>query len=527
MTTDVLEPPETVQPSFDIHTLKSKLRVVASSEILAWAALTFIFAALPLANIRYNKLADPDIWWHMRAGDWIVQNHSVPHTDPFSTSTMGKPWVDYCWMFDVGSYWVVTHFDLVSILWFETLMRLAVTALLFSLARTLSPSFWKAAALTGTAMMAMLWVLPPRPGAISVFLFLAEVHILISAQRQSKPRLLWVLPALFALWANIHIEFVTGLFLLGVICMEPLMDKVIEIAGGPRSPVDPMHRQRWYVFGASLLATLVNPYGIKLYSNVFQYARDAKIYDIIVEFHAMHFRTLNDWSVLLLLMLACFALGRTARLRPAWVVLLGWSAWMGFRSLREVWLVTILSVAIIAMPRQEKEGNAGQPSDKADRNSLAMRLAVAFSIALILLGGAAAWSISSQRMLRQVADSFPLGAVHYIHQNHLQGPLLNELSWGGFLIYSLPEIPVAMDGRTNVHSQDEIVHALPLWNGERGWQQRPELLRANLVISNPAWPLAILLRTDPRFRLVYEDKTAVLFQSVEAANGQNPPAPQP
>ncbi|HEV3511573.1 MAG TPA: hypothetical protein VGS05_07695 [Candidatus Sulfotelmatobacter sp.] len=510
MKADVLEQPETVQNRFDVNAVKSKLRAVVSSELLAWIALTFVFAALPLSNIRYNQLADPDIWWHMRAGEWMVQNHSIPHTDPFSASTLGRPWVDYCWMFDVGSYWIVKHFDLASILWFETLMRLAVTALLFSLIRTLSPSFWKAAALTGTGMMAMLWILPPRPGAISVLLFLAELHILVSARRKANPRLLWIIPALFLVWANIHIEFVTGLFLLGVICMEPLMDKAIEIAGGPRYPTDAMQRQLWYVLGASLLATLVNPYGFKLYSNVFQYARDTKIYDIIVEFHAMHFRTPNDWAVLLLLMLGCFALGRMRRLRPAWVVLLGWSAWMGFRSLREVWLVTILSIVMIASPRSEED----QTLEKPVRTSLSMRLAVAVAVALILLGGAVTWSANSQRMLRQAAERFPLGAVNYIHQNHLQGPLLNELSWGGFLIYALPEIPVAMDGRTNVHSQDEIVRALPLWNGEAGWQNRPELERANLVISNPAWPLAFLLRTDPRFRLIYEDKTAVLFQAV-------------
>ena len=509
MKADVLEQAEAVQPSFDLQALKSKLRAVASSQLLWFLGLVFVFAALPLANIKYSKLADPDIWWHIRTGEWIVQNHQIPHVDPFSAPTLGKPWVDYCWIFDLGSYGMISHFDLVSILWFETLMRLAVTALLFSLIRTLTPSFWKALALTGIAMMAMLWMLPPRPGAISVLLFLGELHILVSAQRKSNARLLWVLPGLFVLWANIHIEFVTGLFLLGVICLEPLMEKAWEIAGGPRSIPDPLHRQRWYVLGASLLATLVNPYGVKLFANAFQYARDAKIYDMIVEFHAMHFRTLNDWSVLLLVMLACFALGRSSRLRPAWVVLLGWSAWMGFRSLREVWIVTILSVMIIATPRREED----QPV-KPVRTSLSLRLAVATAVALILLTGGVLWSVSSQKMLRQVADAFPLGAVGYIHQNHLQGPLLNELSWGGFLIYAVPDIPVAMDGRTNVHSQDEIVNALPLWNGEHGWQERPELQHANLVISNHSWPLALLLRSDPRFRLVYEDKTAVLFQAV-------------
>jgi len=113
-----------------------------------------------------------------------------------------------------------------------------------------------------------------------------------------------------------------------------------------------------------------------------------------------------------------------------------------------------------------------------------------------------------------VAETYPVGAVSYIHRNHLQGPLLNEMSWGGFLIYAVPEIPPSMDGRTNVHTQDEILRALPLWNGEPGWQNRKELQDANLILSNHWWPLTVLLRSDPRFRLAYEDKTSLLFEAV-------------
>lgn len=522
MKADLQEREDVASPAINLQSWSDKLRAIASSELLAWLGLTFIFAALPLANIRYARLLDPDIWWHMRTGEWMVQHHQIPHVDPFSASTLGRPWVDYCWLFDLGSYGVVSHFDLVSIVWFETIMRLAVTTVLFSLARTLTASFWKATALTGTAMMAMLWVLPPRPGAISVLLFVIELHVLVSARRKAEPRLLWILPGLFVLWANIHIEFVTGLFLLGAFCLEPLVDKAIELAGGARKTIDAFDRQLWFASVASLATTLVNPYGIKLYTSAFQYARDTKIYDIIVEFHAMRFRTLNDWSVLLLLMVACFALGRARRFRPVWALLLGWSAWMGFRSLREVWLVTILSVAVIAAPRNEEDPAA----EKITRTKLSMRLAVAATVALILLAGASVWSLSSKGLLRQVADNYPLGAVSYIRDHHLQGPLLNELSWGGFLIYTLPEIPPAMDGRTNVHSQDEIVHALPLWNGEHGWQDRPELKQANLVVSNHEWPLALLLRSDPHFRVAYEDKASVLFERVMADKNESPSASQ-
>ncbi len=522
MPAEVASSDEVVSPAPASGSWRAHLRAIASSQALAWATLTCLFAALPLFFIKHARLADPDIWWHMRTGEWIVQNHRIPHLDPFSAGALGRPWVDYSWIFDLGSYWTVSQFDLSSIVWFEMLMRLAVTAVIFSIVRIVTPNFWKAVGLTALAMLAMAAALPPRPGTLTVLFFVSELLVLVWAQRKSDARLLWILPALFVLWANVHIEFVLGLFLLGVFCAEPLMDWLWSGMRAPRPVLNGFHRQLWFAFFASCLATLVNPYGPQLFSNVFHYARDTKIYDIIVEFHAMHFRSLNDWAVLLLLMLACFALGRVRPLRTSWAVLLGWSAWMGFRSLREAWLVAVLSAVIIASSGDEEDQGPG----KRFPISLATWSAVGGSVVLLLVMGAGIWSLTSQKLLRQVAATYPLGAVGYIHQNHLQGPMLNELSWGGFLIYAVPEIPVAMDGRTNVHPQDEILRALPLWNGEAGWQNRPELRNANLVIADHSWPLSNLLRSDPRFRVAYEDSTAVLFEAVPAENRDSPAVSQ-
>jgi hypothetical protein len=83
-----------------------------------------------------------------------------------------------------------------------------------------------------------------------------------------------------------------------------------------------------------------------------------------------------------------------------------------------------------------------------------------------------------------------------------------------------------MDGRTNVHSQDEILSSIRLWSGEPGWRERPEIENANLVISDRSWSLAHLLRGDPRFRVAYEDETTVLFEAVHSQNTENRPIPQ-
>jgi len=522
MKADCCEEMEVVDQTTHSQPWLAKLQVVGSSKLLIWLGLTCLFAAMPLFYLKHAHLADPDIWWHIRTGEWIVQHHQIPRVDPFSAPTLGRPWVDYSWIFDVGSYWVIAHFDLISIIWFETLMRLAATAVLFSLLRSLMPGFWKAAALTGVAMLGMAWVFPPRPGAISVVLFVLELYLILSAQRRSDPRLLWFLPALFALWANIHVEFVTGLFMLGVLCCEPIAEKLLRTDRVAGPTLTTYHRQLWFAFFGSLLAVMVNPYGPDLIRTVFQYARDTRIYDVIIEFQAMHFRTINDWAVLFLLMLGCFALGRTRRLSPAWTVLMGWAAWMSFRSLREVWLVAILAAVVFAKSQGEEETTL----DKSVPIEPSMRLAVGATVIVVLLAGITVWPLSSQRLLRQVANIYPLGAVNYIHQNHLQGPMLNELSWGGFLIYAAPEIPVSMDGRTNVHTQDEILRAMPLWDGEPGWHDRPELVQANLVITSRVWPLAVLLRSDPRFRIAYEDDTSVLFESVQAEKAEIRPASQ-
>jgi hypothetical protein len=47
-----------------------------------------------------------------------------------------------------------------------------------------------------------------------------------------------------------------------------------------------------------------------------------------------------------------------------------------------------------------------------------------------------------------------------------------------------------------------------------------------LIISDHQWPLAFLLRSDPRFRIAYEDDTAVLFEAVHPEKSENPALPR-
>lgn len=522
MNVEVSEVLDTAPLPAAIINWQQRLRRVASSQIAIWAGVTSLFLMLPLLWLLHPRIEDPDIWWHLRAGEWMLQHHSIVRFDPFSASSFGKPWAEYSWLFDVVADRTVMRADLVSLIWYEIAMQLAIAAALFTLVRSLMPQLWKAIGITAVALFAMAPIFQPRPLTFSALFLILEIYVLLRARRDGNWKILWLLPPIFLFWANLHIEFVRGLFVLGVFCIEPLLDIVCRAPRELRTPVDTFNRRLWAILAGCLIATLINPYGVGLYQTIFRYAHDTQVYNVISELHAMQFRVLTDWLVLGLAMMGCFALGRLRPFRSAWAVLLAWAAWMGFRAMREIDLLVIISVTIIAL-----RAGQGEIADRANfRLTGQMRLVVAIALIVWLVAAAVTSPYNSQKLLAQVGGEYPLAATKYIRKNHLQGPLLNEFTWGGFLIYALPEIPVAEDGRVSVHGQEAVFRDLSLWNGEDGWQNRPELVNANLVIGRRTWPLTRLLQSDPRFKVVYSDPVSVLFQRVDpqtAASPKDPP----
>src|SRR5512147_1796905 len=67
---------------------------------------------------------DPDIWWHLRTGEWIVRAGWVPATDPFSSFGYQKPWIAYSWLFELIVYGVHLVFGLQGIVFFTVTLAL-------------------------------------------------------------------------------------------------------------------------------------------------------------------------------------------------------------------------------------------------------------------------------------------------------------------------------------------------------------------------------------------------------------------
>jgi hypothetical protein len=173
------------------------------------ALLLVLLYCLPIFLVVRPIIDDPDIWWHLREGQWIVSHHAVPTIDPFSTYGVGRRWIAYSWLFEVLVYGLFRRLGLLGIVVYAAALSLLITWTLHAMLRRLQPDPALACILTAAGILTMGPVLvQPRPWLLTILFFIAEVGLINAARRSGRRWRLLLLPVIFALWANINIQFV-------------------------------------------------------------------------------------------------------------------------------------------------------------------------------------------------------------------------------------------------------------------------------------------------------------------------------
>lgn len=443
-------------------------------------------------------VADPDVWWHLRSGEWILQHWAVPQTEPFSCFGAGKPWAAYSWLFEVIIFQLFQRLGLVGLVVYSTAMVALITAAMYRLIQRLQADFSLAVLLTFVAASILYQLFTPRPWLFSILFFALELDLLMQARKMGKIKgMLW-LPVLFALWANVHIQFIYGLVVLGIVLAESIV-----ALGGTKIQVRIHAGRLCGIFVACLLATMANPYGWKLYEVAYDLAAQSGAMNKVTELAAMPFRGPNDWFVLIFALAAAGVLAKARRYVFFESILLAFAIYISFRSQRDMWVVVIAACAILA---QELKGDV----KNRPRVSASAAPIVAIATGMMVFIGFCVIHADNAHLSTKLADALPVRAVEVVKEKGWGGPLYNDYSWGGYLIWAL-RMPVSMDGRQNIYGDQQIDLSDNTWNGRPDWASDPNLQKAGLVIGPVKASLTQLLRMDPRFELVYEDKLAAVF----------------
>jgi hypothetical protein len=475
-------------------------------DLRRWLILLAVYVIAAHFTLSSSVFADPDIWWHWRTGQWMLEQRAVPHIDPFSQHGAGKAWAAYSWLFELLMHGLYQQFGLRAIFVYKAPVVLGILWSVLVLLRRLQQSFLAALGFTFLFLLVLTPLLTPRPWLLTILFFTLELHVLLQFRQTGNARyLLWLLP-LFALWANVHIQFIYGFIPLGLVVAEPVLEEFLRRPFSRRWLRAAWRFRAWLMLPVCFAATLLTPYHLRLYRPVLEITQQADVYQYVLELQSMNFRHPAHWVMLGLLLWTTYRLGRQNERRAFPPLFLLAGAALTFRANRDVWVVALASITILALLRPKADEATWQALTKP---RLLMIFLLGCLSAFLLVKR---YDLSENTLQKEVEKNYPVAAARFVEEHKLSGPLYNHFNWGGYLIWRLPQLPVSMDGRTNLYGAERIGHTLALWNGKLGWATDPELSAAGVVIGSVNLPLCTLLRGDERFELVYEDAVAAVFR---------------
>lgn len=489
------------------------------------ANIFFSLVLFGLLAMTARNAVDPDLWWHLRTGQWIAETGHIPHADPFSFTRAGNVWVSHEWLSEVVFYQIWRYTSWAGLIVFSAIVTTAGFMLLFL--RCPGLRHWAAAAtVLGALAAAPAWGVRPQ-----MFTFLlASLFLWLMERGQDCPRLLLWIPPVFLLWLNLHAGFALGPALLLAYCAGLVWE---AIAGETPWGQVRSHLLRLLLALLACLAMVpLNPSGAQLYRYPLDVLRSAGMRSFIVEWLSPDFHQFRYVPFLLigLALLVAFARARSRPKARVLVPLLG-TLFAALDAVRHIPIFALLAVPVIAAALSDPSRQWQSPSERALRGPTKLRLTfLGTAVALMAIFAVVRWDNLVRNQTRAEAELFPRAAVGYLASHRTPDRLFAFYDWGGYAIWKLyPDYRVFVDGRADLYGDDVLGQFKTAVQLRPGWQEVLQQWKVGTVLVPASCALAQALALQPSWLVEYHDSQAVVFTRVKSgtAGPENHPNPFP
>lgn len=456
---------------------------------------------------------DWDIWWHLKTGEWIATHHTLPWTDPFGANTHGVRWIAYSWLSELLFYWINTLHPLLGLYLLQGAVMSATLAILLINAQIRSGSF-RAALLLSTLFLPLMipWVARPL---IFSYMFTALTMLILWWGKHRNAGVLWILPLLLVLWANIHVYFIVG---IGLIALHLLEEGIYS----SRTKF-PLHHLLLLII--CTLAPLINPYGIHLYEQVLILTQDSIFSWAAGSISELASPSFHHWPMKVFFLWIALA-SVSLVLSEKKVDLLTLVLFIGllYQSLqhqRDIPFFVIVMLPIIAehlayIPFHKLKAFINKSQFSSWVNLSATRGALHWLLACGIIPVIVALPFqrlsNPDHLYMENRHTELTGAVKYLLKERPSGPIFHPLDWGCYFIYTLtPSFKVYIDTRTQLYNNKFWKTFDQIRNGKSGAEKLLYDSGIRTVIWKKDDPLASLLTLSPHWSLAWSDEHVVIF----------------
>ena len=518
----------------------------------------FLFNVLPYSAVFLSSLfhpTDPDLGWYLKYGEYFFKNHEILRENTFSSQMADFRWANHSWGTDLISYLTFDNFGFLGL---SILAAAVITATFYFFSKAAKLDLFEKALIFPTLIyfLSHLNSVSFRSQLLSLMLLGILTYILSNyrnvilsetknpshtlrtsldpspAMRDQddksvfgRIKLLYLLPILFALWSNLHGQFILGLAIFAIWLASSTVSDLISnglnnLYQALKSAILPA-----FIFIASALSALVNPFGLGVYQEAIKhFGNPLEAY--IAEWVPFKMLSIPWWGQILAGLGIFFGIiflffsekikDKIPEISTASILYL-----ISFSVRRFVWPMYYFSIPLIA-----PVAGFFKPESKKYANFAAAAIIIVYMIMTFLIDN------PIKRIQNMSWQSYCTsnihcsdGALNYL-KNSLDAKLLdappageagNSLTyygWGGYMIANYPEIKPSVDGR------------MTLWRDETGFSAFEEYFayeqNQNDIDKSP-YDVVLMYKEKPlykhleklarsnKWQKVYEDQFAGIF----------------
>lgn len=473
--------------------------------------LTLIVTAVIFVLSR-KGITDPDIWWHLHNADYLIHHHALPRNDQYSFTVPGHEWTNHEWLAELPYYfaWRALGLSGIHAVMFSALISIFLGVLYLCYRET---GHYKAS-VVAVSLVIFLGSVSFGPRTILFgYAYLVVLFIVLQRLRQHGKAPLWVIPPMFAFWANSH-----GSWLIGMVVFS-----TVVAAGFVKGEWGFIYSEPWtraqrkevlLSWVASIGALFVNPFGVRLVFYPLDLAFRQKLnIEHVAEWVSVNFHDLRGKVVLIvLIVLLISTIVKPRRWMLAEVALVLFALYSGLTYVRFLFLAAIVLAPVLA------KSFDFVPHYRRDLDTPIVNACV---MVLILASLVQFWPREAQLQV-WVGEQYPAGAVRYLEANRHDTRMLNFYLWGGYLNWRDPSLKVFVDSRVDIFEYSGVLadylDLLALKN------PGPVLDRYEIrsVLFPAGEPLTYALQHDPNWRVIYSDNVSVLLERAGPGNNGMP-----
>jgi hypothetical protein len=493
------------------------------------AAISFsLFFFISFLKVNVSNY---DFWWHLATGKYIVENRSLPQSDPFSYTSHEEPATKKSlilkgyWLSQVIFYKVYSQWDLKGIIILRSLLLMGYLLLIFLAVRKQGPPDSLALLLVIGVFFLAIDFTGERPQLFTFFFFSLIVYFLEDF-RTTRSRKILLIPIAILLLSNMHPGYIVCILLLS---LHLLGEGVLLVMR--QNPADKGFKLLFSVWVLTLIISSLNPNGFSVFGEMLTLGEQTRG---IVEFMPTFYAYTNNLSQLhypyiVFLLLSLLSLRYIRKIGPVHALVLITFTAMSLASLRYLIFYMCAAAPIIARTvlyiKEEKYINS-YFSNLKSRDGLVFGLASVLGAILVF---SEIPDFARREFRENTAFAVPKDAAGFLNIQKIYGNMFNEYGIGGYLIWRLyPEKKVFIDGRhlENDVADDYNIIASAYIDANRQWTDLLKKYGITYIVMQPLTvrgeiiPLVEKLFDMDDWALIYSDHFALVFLKKDDNNAQ-------